>query len=200
VERVIRTLFPEYTHRVLNELLEVKDRAGRISVVGVIVSYLFSVNFMRTLNIAFSTVSEGTLKLQRGVTLWIILPVYLILGSLILSLSFGASLYLKIFLPSFMAKFVDIAYFLPGSALIFLVYASFYKIRRGLLRVFIVSILIALAISISQVIFTWYLSTLFRGNIFYGSLTTIIIFLIWINFAFVLILLGARLIYYYRKG
>ncbi len=200
LERILKSMFPEYTHRILSELLEVKDRAGRISAVGLIVSYIFSVNFMRTLNIAFSSVSEGTLKLKRGVTLWLILPVYLITGSIVLSISFGASLYVKIFLPSLLTRFVDVVYFIPGTALIFLLYASFFKSRKGLSRVFIVSFIVAVAISLSQILFTWYLSTLFRGNIFYGSLSTVVIFLIWINSVFALLLFGSRLIHYYKKG
>ena len=200
VERILKLMFPEYTHRILSELLEVKDRAGRISAVGLFVSYLFSVNFMRTLNIAFTSVSEGTLRLKRGITLWLILPLYLIAGSIILSISFAMSLYIKIFLPSFITKIVDIVYFIPGTAIIFLLYASFYKKKTGLFRVFMVSLFVAISISLSQILFTWYLSTLFRGNIFYGSLSTVVIFLIWINSVFALLLLGSRLIHYYKKG
>lgn len=200
VERILKFMFPEYTHRILGELLEVKDRAGRISAVGLLVSYLFSVNFMRTLNIAFSSVSEGTLRLKRGLTLWLILPLYLIAGSMVLSISFGASLYIKIFLPSLLTKIVDIVYFIPGTALIFLLYASFYRKRKGLARVLMISLFVAISISLSQILFTWYLSTLFRGNIFYGSLSTVVIFLVWINSVFALLLLGSRLIHYYKKG
>ncbi len=200
VERILKFMFPEYTHRILSELLEVKDRAGRISAVGLFVSYLFSVNFMRTLNIAFSSVSEGTLKLKRGLTLWFILPLYLIIGSIVLSISFAASLYIKIILPSFFTKIVDIIYFIPGTAIIFLLYASFYKKKTGLFRVFIISLLIAISISFSQILFTWYLSTLFKGNLFYGSLSTVVIFLIWVNFVFSLLLFGSRLIHHYKKG
>ncbi len=198
IEFFLLQTFPEYTHKVISEILEVRSRAKETSLIAFLSSYFFSVNFLKNLNYAVRSVTNDMLGFQRTFIMWIIFPLLLIGGSILLSVAFAITVYIKVFFPVFITKLIDLFYFLPGTLLLTLFYMSLYK-RRRLLFVVFVSFTVSLGISLFQLGFTWYLSSLYRGNVLYGSLTSIIVFLLWVNASFYIFLLGSRLIYRHEK-
>jgi len=53
---------------------------------------------------------------------------------------------------------------------------------------------------VSQSLLSWYVANLFKGSLLYGSLSTVVIFLLWINILFLILLGGARMIYRLSKN
>ena len=198
IEFFLLQTFPEYTHKVISEILEVRSRARETSLIAFLSSYFFSVNFLKNLNYAVRSVTEDLLGFQRTFIIWIVFPLLLIGGSILLSVAFAITVYIKVFFPAFITTVIDLFYFLPGTVLLTLFYMSLYK-RRRLLFITFVSFMVSLSVSLFQLGFTWYLSSLYRGNVLYGSLTSIVVFLLWVNASFYILLLGSRLIYRHER-
>jgi len=53
-----------------------------------------------------------------------------------------------------------------------------------------VSALVSFLMFLLQLGFTWYIVHIFKGSVLYGSLSTVIVFLLWINLLFLTILFG----------
>ena len=194
IGRNLRNFFPDYTHSVLNELFEVKERAKKVSAIALLISYIFSVNFLKNLNLAVKEISEGNQGLHKGYIIWIIFPLYLLIGILILTVSFGISIYLKLLIPEKLIGGFDLINIIPGTFLFFILYTAYQKKIERLGTILMVSLITAFIVSFIQIPFTFYLSHLYRGNIFYGSFSTLMIFLLWINLVFITVLYGFALI------
>jgi len=121
-------------------------------------------------------VSGGIFGERKEILYWILMPLTLLMGSAVLLLSFALNLYLKFSLPAGYRSVIEFVYILPGSLLIFFLYLLFLKQRIPFFTV-------------------WYIAEVFRGNLLYGSLSSVVIFLLWMNLVFFVFLLGARLIY-----
>jgi membrane protein len=191
----IERLFPEYTEAIVGEVMKVRERVAGTSAVSLLIAYLFGVNFVRNLNIAVKEITEGRMGLQRGYLIWFLLPLYLISGSLVLTISFTVSVYLKTRLSNLPGIAFELLNLIPGTLILLLIYSGFRGRNFGIGPLLTASITVAVLISAFQLPFTWYLSTLYRGNVLYGSMSSLLLFLIWINSVFFLLLLGFRLIW-----
>ncbi len=196
-EIIIKQIFPSYATDIIGEILEVKDRRIKASLLAFLISYVFSVGFIRNTAKALSYVSEDFLGERKEWFYWILMPVFLIGGLGIISLSFMLSIYIKLAFP--LKLHVEIVYTLPGAVLFFFLYLSFLKRKVSFLKLFGVSFFLSLTLFLIQIVFSWYITHLFRGNLFYGSLSAVVVFLLWINTVFTVLLIGARLIYRMEK-
>lgn len=199
IERTLDRFFPQYTNRVVQEILEVQKRSGQTSLIALGVSYFFSVGFIKYMGRAFAFVSEGELGEKRELFYWLFMPVFLLGTVLVISLSFLLSIYIKLVIPTGYSLLLDLSYVLPGALMLSLIYRSFLKRGIGVTRLFLLSTYISLLMFLSQLAFTWYIAHLFKGSLLYGSLSTIVVSLLWINLIFLILLYGARLIHRLRE-
>ncbi len=195
LEAIADRLFPRYASDIVHEVLDLRRRRTESSLLAVLISYIFSVGFIRSMGKAFSAVSEGVFGERREAFYWIFMPIFLLAVVLFILLSFALSVYLKIVLPEGYRMVLDLAYTLPAALLLTVLYLSFLKRRVSLPRVAGVSLLTSFSLFVLQLAFSWYTANVFRGNVLYGSLSGIVIFLLWTNLIFLSLLMGARLIY-----
>ncbi|WP_457599918.1 YihY/virulence factor BrkB family protein [Hydrogenivirga sp.] len=195
VEQTIDRLFPQYTNKVIHEILEVQKRSRETSLIALGLSYFFSVGFIKYVGRAFSFVSEGELGERRELFYWFFMPVFLLGIVLTISLSFFLSIYLKLVVPPAYSAVVDLSYAIPGTLVLLFIYRSFLKNPIGIGKLFLVSAYVSLLMFLSQLAFTWYIAHVFKGSLLYGSLSTIIVSLLWVNLLFLTLLYGARLIH-----
>ena len=195
IELLLDRFFPQYTSRVIHEIIQLQQKGFQTSFLALGISYVFSVGFLRNVSKAFSYVSEGLLGGKREVFYWFLMPVLMLAFVSILSASFFLSVYLKVILPKYLSALSDLSYILPGATILFLLYLSFLKRRARLKVILTASLFVSLMMFLLQTLFTWYLAKVFKGSLLYGSLSTAVAFLLWINLIFLSLLLGARLIY-----
>ena len=200
IERTIDRLFPQYTNTVIHEILQIQKRSGETSIIALGLSYFFSVGFIKYVGKALSFVSEGEFGEKRELFYWFFMPLFLLSVVLILSVSFFLSIYLKLVIPKGYSVLLDLSYILPGTLILFLLYRSFLKDGVGVGKLFGISAFVALLMFVTQLGFTWYIAHLFRGSLLYGSLSAIVVFLLWMNLIFLILLYGARLIHRFKMG
>lgn len=188
-------IFPQYTLKIVHEILEVQRRSKETSALALLLSYFFSVGFVKHIGRAFSLVSEGKMGEKREVFYWVFMPVFLLGVVALISLSFFLSVYLKFILPKGFALLIEVFYILPGTVTVFLLYLSFLKVKKNLFSLLLSSFIVATLLYIMQFVFSFYLAKIFKGNILYGSLSSVVVFLLWMNLIFLALLFGARLIY-----
>ncbi len=195
VEEIIDRFFPQYTTKVIHEILEIQKRSAQSSLIALGLSYVFSVGFIKNISKAFSFVSEGTVGERREIFYWIIMPIMVLASLSVLSVSFFLNIYLRLIIPAGYTLLINLFYALPIAVILFIIYRSFLKTGIGASRLFAISLFVSLLMFFLQWGFTWYVAHIFRGSVLYGSLSTIVVFLLWINLTFLALLYGARLIY-----
>ncbi len=199
IERTIDRIFPQYTNTVIHEILQVQKRSRETSIIALGISYFFSVGFIKYVGKAFSFVSEGELGERRELFYWFFMPLFLLSVVLVMSASFFLSIYLKLVIPKGYSVLIDLSYIIPGTLILFLLYRSFLKDGFGIGKLLGISAFVALLMFATQLAFTWYIAHLFRGSLLYGSLSAIVVFLLWMNLIFLTLLYGARLIHRLRR-
>jgi len=195
IEEITDKIFPQYTLKIVHEILEVQKRSRETSILALLLSYFFSVGFVKHIGRAFSLVSEGRMGEKREIFYWFFMPVFLLGTVVLISLSFFLSVYLKLIIPKGFALVVEASYILPGTIVIFLLYLSFLRSEKKVAFLFLTSFTVSALLYLMQFLFSFYLAKIFRGNILYGSLSSVVVFLIWMNLIFLTLLFGARLIY-----
>lgn len=195
IELLLNKLFPQYTSRIMDEIIQVQRKGTQTSIVALGVSYIFSVGFLKSLSKAFSYVSESLLGGRREVFYWLIMPVLMIVLAIVVSVSFFASVYMKIALPERVHFLLNFFYVLSGALVALIIYASFLKRKISPVAMVFPSLVVSLTVLLLQSFFTWYVAEVFKGSLLYGSLSAVVAFMIWMNMIFLALLLGARLIY-----
>jgi len=198
LEELLREHFPKQTHAVITEILKAKEQGKTASIISLLVSYFFSVSFIKKIAKSLSYVVEERVRTVHEVFFWIGFPVLLTL----LSFVTGASFYISIVLKTHLKEAGFLSHMVSSLPLLFLiisVYWSFIKIEKKI-SLFISSFLVYLFASLLQYLFTLYTVYVFKGSVLYGSLSTIVLFFLWLNFNFVLFLIGARFIERYESS
>ncbi|NPB08193.1 MAG: hypothetical protein GXN96_04610 [Aquificae bacterium] len=198
IQEFIEREFPSQTHAVLKEIFKVKQYGKVASFLSLILSYLFSVNFVKKLSRSFTYV-VGELHRKRGeLFLSFFLPVLLVLLGLSVSLFFSVSLFLKVYMKGVFSFVPDLVSSLPVFLTVLVLYTSFVKVRSPKILL-LAGGFVFLGVFLLQALFTLYTSYIFKGSLLYGSLSSIILFLLWLQANFLLILVGARLITRYES-
>ena len=198
IESFIVEHFPKQTHVILNEIFKVKKYGNVASVVSLAVSYFFSVNFVKKISRSLYYVVGEKFKKKHEFFFWISLPLGLIFFGFLSSFFFSVSVFLKIYFKEIPKILPDIVSSLPFFVFIILLYLTFIEIRKKL-SLLLTGIFVFVAGVLLQYLFTLYTSFLFKGSVFYGSLSSIILFLLWLNINFIVVLVGARYIYRYEN-
>ena len=198
LEELLREHFPKQTHAIIAEILKAKEQGKTASLISLLVSYFFSVNFVKKIAKSLSYVVEKNVRSVHEVFFWIGFPVLLVLFSFITGASFYVSIVLKTYLKE-AGILSHLASSLPLLFLVISVYWSFIKVNKKL-SLLISSLVVYFFASLLQYIFTLYTIYVFRGSVLYGSLSTIVLFFLWLNFNFVLFLVGARFIERYENS
>jgi membrane protein len=194
VEATLENMLPQYTGVVVREILEVQKRSHETSLIALSLAYFFSVGFIKYLGRAFSFVSDGRLGGKRELFYWVFMPVFLLGAILVILTFFFLSLFVKVMIPKDYIYLIDLIYMFPGTVVVAILYKSFLKSEITLLRLITTSLYISALMFLTQLAFTWYIANLFRGSLLYGSLSTVIVFLLWINLIFLTLLYGARML------
>ncbi len=200
LERVVDRLFPQYTNRVIHEILEVQRRSKETSFIALGISYFFSVGFIKYVGRALSFVSEGRMGEKKEIFYWLFMPIFLLAVVAVISAYFFLSIYIKLVVPRTYSLIADASSVIPMTLILFLVYVSFLKEGIGLLKLMLVSLLVSLIMLSIQFGFTWYIAHLFKGSLLYGSLSAVVVFLLWVNLIFLTMLFGGRLIYRLKES
>ena len=195
IELLLDRFFPQYTSQVIHEIIRLQHKGFQGSFLALGVSYVFSVGFLKNMSRAFSYVSGNILGGRNELFYWFLMPILMLVFIIILSAFFLLSVYLKVVLPRPLSVISELSYILPGTAILFFLYLSFLKKRVSLKTILITSLFVSMLMFFLQMLFTWYLAKVFKGSLLYGSLSTAVAFLLWINLIFLSMLSGARLIY-----
>jgi len=193
LEELLERELPAQTGVVLKELMRVKEQAKTVSVFSLALSYLFSVNFVRKLSKSFSYVVEDRHLKRSNLFFLLSLPVWFLLFGASVSLFFSLSVYLKARLPGALKLLPDLVASLPVLATVLSIYASFIKVERKEALLYAIFLVFVGTFAL-QFLFTLYTAHVFKGSILYGSLSTVILFLLWLNANFTVLLIGARFI------
>ncbi len=197
-ERIVEfvdNFLPQYTNKVIHEIITLQSHGKQASVIAVVLSYFFSVGFVKNLSKAFAFVSENTLGQKHELVYWITMPILLLVLVLILALFFFINLVIKMIVPLNYSFVIALTYISLGTLVLIFIYITFLNKRIKVKHLLISSFISSLLIFIAQTLFTWYVANIFRGSLLYGSLSTLVAFLIWSNLNFLVIIFGARLIY-----
>ncbi|AAC06719.1 YhjD/YihY/BrkB family envelope integrity protein [Aquifex aeolicus] len=198
LEEVLREHFPKQTHAVIAEILKAKEQGKTASLISLLVSYFFSVNFVKKIAKSLSYVVERKKRDVHEVFFWVGFPILLVLFSFVTGMSFYVSILLKTYFKG-IGFLSNLASSLPLLFLVISLYWSFIKINRKI-SLLISSFLVYFFASLLQYIFTLYTVYVFKGSVLYGSLSTIVLFFLWLNFNFLLFLVGARFIERYESS
>ncbi len=197
IEQFIVEHFPKQTHTILNEIFKIQKYGNIASVVSLALSYFFSVSFIKKVAKSFHYVVEDKFRKKHEIFFWIFLPISFVFFGILSSLFFSISVFLKLHFREVPKFLPDIISSMPYFLFILVLYISFIKIEKKFSLLF--SGLFVLFTSIFlQYLFTLYTSYIFKGSVLYGSLSSIVLFLIWLNVNFIVILIGARYIYRYE--
>ncbi len=197
IEQFIVEHFPRQTHTILNEIFKIQKYRNIASIVSLALSYFFSVSFIKKVAKSFSYVVEDRFKKKHEFFFWIFLPVSLVVFGILSSIFFSISVFLKIHFKGIPKILPDVVSSLPFFLFILILYLSFIKVERKLSLFFSGVFVFVVSVTL-QYLFTLYTSYIFKGSVLYGSLSSIVLFLIWLNVNFVVILTGARYIYRYE--
>ncbi len=195
-EEFIVEHFPEQTHVILNEIFKLQKYGNIASAISLMLSYFFSVSFIKKVARSFYYVVGEKFKKKHEFFFWISLPFGFVLFGILTSLFFSISVYLKIHFKGIPRLLPDIVSFFPFFFFVLMLYVSFIKIEKKH-SLILSGIFTFVASVLLQYLFTLYTSYIFRGSVLYGSLSSIVLFLIWLNVNFIVILVGARYIYRY---
>lgn len=200
----LERLFPEITSEFMDRLkalLSVRGAGGVTLVLYVIQSYQFFISLEFALNLIFKT------KLHRHFVVSIILSLLLVTWIVVLILtSFGVSsaiamlIYYEDLLPFLeidrIAGFL-IGFFIP-MVLVFIAVGSVYiivpKKKISLRNAFTGAFLTTLFLEGAKYIFTLIIGNVLNFGLIYGSLSVLIIFLLWMFYSWCIFLIGAEIV------
>ena len=197
IEQFIVEHFPRQTHTILNEIFKVQKYGNIASAVSLALSYFFSVSFIKKIARSFYYVVEDKFRKKHEFFFWIFLPISFVFFGILSSLFFSISVFLKLHFKEIPKFLPDVVSSLPFFFFIIVLYISFIKIEKKLSLLFS-GMFIFFTNVLLQYSFTLYTSYIFKGSVLYGSLSSIVLFLIWLNVNFIVILVGARYIYRYE--
>jgi len=198
IEEFLKKEFPFQTHAVLKEVFRVKQYGKVASLLSLVLSYYFSVNFVRKLSRSFIYIVGDSHRKRGEMLLSFLLPLVLIFLGLSVSFFFSVSLFLKVYMKGFLSFFPDLVSSLPVFLTVLILYGSFVRVKN-LRVIFLSGLLVFLGVFLLQALFTLYTSYIFKGSLLYGSLSSIVLFLLWLQANFLIILIGARLITRYES-
>lgn len=189
---------PDYASKVVGELLEFRQKGKETSILALSLSYFFSVGFVKQLGRSFTFVTDGLMGAKGEIFYWFFMPALLLVTVIVIFATLSLSIFLKFVLPLKVSLLLEVFYVTPIAVVSYLIYRSFAPKKKEDFVFTWASLTVAILFYLLQLAFSWYVVNIFSKNLLYGSLTTLIAFLLWVNFNFLILLLGARIIYRFK--
>jgi membrane protein len=209
IRAYLRDVAPALDPKIMKSLTDLMQNRQIVGVLGFVGLVWFSTWVFGSLRIAFNIVFrvEKSRGMLRGIgidILMILLAGILLLVSMILS-SFAT------FLPGYQGRIPvaigpTIQWILKYLLPFFLTYCMFFLIYKIIpnKRVHFTSALQAalftsLLWEVAKHLFGWYVLHLARYSIFYGSLSTLVIFVLWVYYSSTILVVGGELAYFLEE-
>jgi membrane protein len=209
IHAYFRDVAPALDPKVTSNLMDVIQNRQIVGILGFVGLLWFSTWVFSSLRIAFHIVFriEKSRRMLRGIAvdlLMILLVGILLLVSMILS-SIGA------FLPGYQGR-IPVAigptiqwilkYLLPFSltvCMFFLIYQIIPNKRVHLKSALQAALFTGLLWEMTKHLFAWYVVHLAEYSFFYGSLSTLVIFVLWVYYSSMILVVGAELEYFLEE-
>ena len=209
IHAYFRDVAPALDPKVTSNLMDVIQNRQIVGILGFVGLLWFSTWVFSSLRIAFHIVFriEKSRRMLRGIAvdlLMILLVGILLLVSMILS-SIGA------FLPGYQGR-IPVAigptiqwilkYLLPFSltvCMFFLIYQIIPNKRVHLRSALQAALFTGLLWEMTKHLFAWYVVHLAEYSFFYGSLSTLVIFVLWVYYSSMILVVGAELEYFLEE-
>lgn len=186
-------LFPEQAERVILEILKVYQHRTSGSILSFAVAYFFSVSFSKSLHRAFLYVLSEV-RSEKEWVFWVKTPALVLLYTLCLSLLFFLSSFLKVYLGNYNAYLFYFINLLTFWVLIFLTYTLFLPRKYSFKDVYVGAMLSSCALLLFNKLFSAFVVKLVALNPLYSFMGSVLIFFIWVNLSFSVLLAGAKYI------
>jgi len=210
----LENIFPGVTHKIVSQFLSLKPYG--YSLVSLILTLFFTSSFVRNLERAMTIVSSGSDHFLRGgrvsggmvtkalnkvrvggiplssfshVLLTLVLS-FLFLLSLILIFTFGS------LFRSFKPLKENLIQVVIVALNLAFVYRFLLPFRQRTSRILMVSFGIAILLIVLKYLFLIYSRYWLSHTLVYGTMAYLLLFLIWLNLTFYLLLIGARMLAY----
>jgi membrane protein len=210
IHAYFRDVAPALDPKVTSNLMDVIQNRQIVGILGFVGLLWFSTWVFSSLRIALNIVfrTEKSRRMLRGIAvdlLMILLVGILLLVSMILS-SIGA------FLPGYQGR-IPVAigptiqwilkYLLPFSltvCMFFLIYQIIPNKRVHLKSALQAALFTGLLWEMTKHLFAWYVVHLAEYSFFYGSLSTLVIFVLWVYYSSMILVVGAELEYFLEEN
>jgi membrane protein len=209
IHAYFRDVAPALDPKVTSNLMEVIQNRQIVGILGFVGLLWFSTWVFSSLRIALNIVfrTEKSRRMLRGIAvdlLMILLVGILLLVSMILSSMVA-------FLPAYQGR-ISVAigptiqwilkYLLPFSltvCMFFLIYQIIPNKRVHLKAALQAALFAGLLWELAKHLFAWYVIHLAEYSIFYGSLSALIIFILWVYYSATILIVGAELTYFLEE-
>jgi len=205
----LRDMVPAFDPKVMSNLMEVIQNRKIVGILGFVGLLWFSTWVFSSLRIALNIVfrvekSRGFL-IGTGIDLLMIfLAGILLLVSLILSsfVTFLQSYQGRIPMaigPTIQWILKYVLPFLLTFCMFFLIYKIIPRIRVHFKSALQAALFAGLFWELAKHLFGWYVVHLAQYSIFYGSLSTVVIFVLWVYYSSMILVVGAEFAYFLEK-
>jgi membrane protein len=209
IHAYLRDVAPALDPKITSNLMDVIQNRQIVGILGFVGLLWFSTWVFSSLRIAFNIVFriENSRRMLRGIAvdlLMILLVGILLLVSMILSSVVS-------FLPGYQGR-ISVAlgptiqwilkYLLPfflTVCMFFLIYQIIPNKRVHFQSALQAAFFTGLLWELAKHLFTWYVVHLAKYSIFYGSLSTLVIFILWVYYSSMILLVGAELAYFLEE-
>jgi membrane protein len=205
----LRNVAPAMDPGIMNSLMDVIARRQALGLLGFIGSVWFSTWFFASLRVAFNIVFK--VEKPRGIIHAFSVDLLMVgaVGTLFLMNMALSSLFalLQGYLDSFIvlarpAIQMTLRYLLPFF-LTFCVFCLVYKVMPyeviSLRSTFKVALFTSLLWEAAKHLFAWYIGNIAQYSLFYGSLSTLVVFVLWIYYSATIFVVGGELLYLLEK-
>ncbi len=209
IQAYFRDVAPALDPKITSNLMDVVQNRQIVGILGFVGLLWFSTWVFSSLRIALNIVFriENSRRMLRGIAvdlLMILLVGILLLVSMILSSMVA-------FLPAYQGR-ISVAigptiqwilkYLLPFSltvCMFFLIYKIIPNRRVHLKSALQAALFTGLLWELAKHLFAWYVVHLAEYSIFYGSLSALIIFILWVYYSSTILIVGAELTYFLEE-
>jgi len=209
IQAYFRDVAPALDPKITSNLMDVVQNRQIVGILGFVGLLWFSTWVFSSLRIALNIVFriENSRRILRGIAvdlLMILLVGILLLVSMILSSMVA-------FLPAYQGR-ISVAigptiqwilkYLLPFSltvCMFFLIYKIIPNRRVHLKSALQAALFTGLLWELAKHLFAWYVVHLAEYSIFYGSLSALIIFILWVYYSSTILIVGAELTYFLEE-
>ena len=193
VNKVINYLvnfFPGQAEKVVEEILKIYQHRTSSSIISLLIAYFFSVGFVKTLHQAFLYVLQEV-KTEKEWAFWIKMPFFVIVFTILMSLTPFLGLVLKVFMGYYTSYVLN---FLTIWLIAFLTYFLFLPKKYKTKNIILGSLFFTFGMLLLNKLFSLILIKFITLNPLYGFLGSLLLFFVWVNLSFTLLLSGARFI------